>query len=531
MLTGDYYLAGKVTDPDGKPLQNASVRLEETGEKDPSRPSHTSAQTDNEGKFRLDGLFDDIVTVSVSHSMSSYKIFEFQQTNRDDAVFVLDPADISNSMARTNEDIREKLMASEEVKEGKVAIPDPFEKPLAVIRKKGTAPITIDGDLAEWKALNTEIIPIEFGDPVINRKFNRDKFEHNPKKEDLSVSFQCFVDDHTFYIGVMVTDDIIKFGLNRYGVPFWEDCVEIYFFDDDDTYNGAGGQIFGDGQIWIAAEKDGTIKFEGKDSITKLSKIPYIWDALGARAAIKQHPQGYDVEIAVPLEFLVYSGWEYGRDKGMNIRVYDRDGDVPYLTGLSSMLEWAASPDDDYGLVTYEETDSEPAPPPFRPKHFDTVTAILEHLRDENWSEAELLLSELGDDRLSKPLKAMVLEKTQKKEEHFNTLIEIAQSSPNTSVSEWALSSIYTQSRRLEQYGDTGKVIDKLKKVLELSARNSMYYQIKLQLGKCYLQDGDNKKAKEVVEELLAAVDLPVHDPGSRITSEAKMLLSSLKSY
>ena len=77
--------------------------------------------------------------------------------------------------------------------------------------------------------MNNEIVPIEHGDPVINRKFNRKKFEHNPKKEDLSLSFQCYIDDHTFYIGVMVTDDIIMFELNRYGVPFWKTALKFSF--------------------------------------------------------------------------------------------------------------------------------------------------------------------------------------------------------------------------------------------------------------------------------------------------------------
>ena len=85
--------------------------------------------------------------------------------------------------------------------------------------------------------------------------------------------------------------------------------------------------------------------------------------------------------------------------------------------------------------------------------------------------------------------------------------------------------------KKIRAIPDTGKIIEQLKKVLDISERNNIYYKIKLQLGKCYLQDGKFEKAKEVVEELLASVDLPAHDPGSRLASDAKILLSSLQSY
>ena len=86
---------------------------------------------------------------------------------------------------------------------------------------------------------------------------------------------------------------------------------------------------------------------------------PGIWDALGAKLAVKREAAGFRAEIAIPIEVL---GW---RSNGastealsLNIRVYGHDSD-----GVSTAAQWATDPHgtSDYshellGSVTFSST-------------------------------------------------------------------------------------------------------------------------------------------------------------------------------
>ena len=91
LIKADAYLAGKVVDTDGKPIEGAWVMVR--GEEDSfSSYQYPSTHTNVHGEFELTRIKDPIVSVDVIHDRN-YKIFENIAVNQRDLVFTLTPAD------------------------------------------------------------------------------------------------------------------------------------------------------------------------------------------------------------------------------------------------------------------------------------------------------------------------------------------------------------------------------------------------------------------------------------------------------
>ena len=91
LIKGDGYLAGKVVDADGKPINRATVRVE--AEEDFSGYIYTSTSTNALGEFELKHIKDPIVSIYVGNRRD-YKIFKDIAVNQRDVVFALTPADV-----------------------------------------------------------------------------------------------------------------------------------------------------------------------------------------------------------------------------------------------------------------------------------------------------------------------------------------------------------------------------------------------------------------------------------------------------
>ena len=189
----------------------------------------------------------------------------------------------------------------------------------------GSNQITVDGNLSEWQSIGAE--------PARLVRGSRDSLQRAgrlspPSEQNLSAILQCAADNDFFYLAVAVRDDKLDFSNNTFPGLWSRDCLEVLFF-------GNRGRIRS-GQILITLDSDGSLIVGGSDPIAE-RKYPYIWESLGARAALKTTSTGYTVELAVPLSVLEWSGWTGNRLRGMNVRVYDRD----YPQKEKYLVEWS----------------------------------------------------------------------------------------------------------------------------------------------------------------------------------------------
>ena len=91
LVKADGYLAGKVVDPDGQPIERAWVTIK--GEEAPfSGYRHSPARTDVHGEFELRRIKDPVVSLHVSNKKYR-KTFDDIAANQRDLVFALTPAD------------------------------------------------------------------------------------------------------------------------------------------------------------------------------------------------------------------------------------------------------------------------------------------------------------------------------------------------------------------------------------------------------------------------------------------------------
>ncbi|MBC8460385.1 MAG: carboxypeptidase regulatory-like domain-containing protein, partial [Deltaproteobacteria bacterium] len=86
LVKADRFLAGKVLDADGNPIQGASVHVDSDDEA--SGHVNVGTSTNAQGEFRLRNLLDEKVPIYVGRGRL-YKVFGDVETNQDDLIFVL----------------------------------------------------------------------------------------------------------------------------------------------------------------------------------------------------------------------------------------------------------------------------------------------------------------------------------------------------------------------------------------------------------------------------------------------------------
>jgi hypothetical protein len=187
-------------------------------------------------------------------------------------------------------------------------------------RVAGAAPITIDGDFSDWNGLNVLPAVIVGINSVSQTGLPRDN-------TDLSAAFRCILDDKYLYIAVQVTDDVLVFGEEPVGTPFWDDCAEVMMYGPSTGLTPL--------KIWVSRDKYGKVRLEGRESFEKKS-YPGIWDNQGVSAALRPGNGGYGVEVMIPRSVPESIGWQDGQPLRMNVAVYDDD------TGgrFESILQW-----------------------------------------------------------------------------------------------------------------------------------------------------------------------------------------------
>ena len=472
LVAGDRFLAGVVRDPGGKPVPGANLSVSD----DSQGRTGVHASADSEGKFRLEKLSHAEETVEVYTRDGRYKTFPNVETNRDGVVFTLDPAPQPNS----------PLQAAAATPS---SAPPHIGAPYPVKVAAGKAAIVVDGSLADWTAPGAKVEPVRYGDPVNLAKIQKTT---SPEPADLAMEFQCRADKDFVYFAVKVTDDKLRFGYNCFENPFWDDGIEFLFYGDQKAeYTG---------QISISAEKDGALKLEGRDPVTN-EKYPYFWQAVGVKAALKQRAGGYDVELAVPWSVLSRLGWKKGSLTGMNLLAYDRDSEKPSLSGIGGLLEWAASPDETYGLLAF---DSIPSPEGlYTSESSDTVYAVLENIKNSEWAKAETALAAAGNGLWVKPMLAIVQKKAGERDRYLQTFIEAAKTAPNPSVAGWAVEQIYIDLRIHERQGKEDDTKVRYDDLLQLTMSDNLRMDISLAVGRNYLMSGEFEKSRQILDTLM----------------------------
>ena len=202
-------------------------------------------------------------------------------------------------------------------------------------RIEGNAPMSIDGDFADWDGFSVIPIPISQVNSLSQNGLPRNA-------NDLTASFRCVSDDTALYIAVNVTDDILTFGEEPAGIPFLDDCVEMLFYSSQPGLSPL--------KIWVSGDKNGGVRLEGREPMENKS-YPFIWSKRGILAALKKNDAGYHVEVMIPKSVLALAGWGSGEAVRMNMGVYDDDNGGTF----ESIIQWADIPALGYNEIGFDE--------------------------------------------------------------------------------------------------------------------------------------------------------------------------------
>ncbi len=502
---GNRFLAGKVVDSSGKPVPNISLHIQVESYGDPI----TNAGTDANGAFRFDFLPDATVTVEASWNPNpgdrmGYRTQRFPNlaTNRTDAVLVIDTV----------------LVGKEASVSGKV-VPPPIGAPYAASRSTGTSRLAVDGDLSDWTAVKAVPARITDPDPDV---LQRSGYDASMGPGEFNAEFRCCADRDFVYFAVRVADDTLRFGDARFEFPFQDDGVEFQLFGDAKPVHS--------GQIHITAEHDGKVKIEGRDPIT-YEKYPYLWTALGVKAALKQRAGGYDVEVAVPWSVLGWSGWGKGRLMGVNVLVYDRDGPLTRPYGVQEYyIEWAANPDDKYGVIAFDDAPDENAMKGlFQTPDAARIRTILDKVKASKWDEALAGIAAAGNAPWCAPMRAIVMSKTQTKpEETVRAFMEIARTATSPSVVSWAVESAYYRAFNYGREGTSSEMEAIYAEMAGMRLPADMAFTIRLAQAKSAFANGRYDKAKTIAEGILRDSKAGTVGTEARIVRQTRELVEAL---
>ncbi|MFC1509367.1 carboxypeptidase regulatory-like domain-containing protein [Candidatus Omnitrophota bacterium] len=490
LAKGTHCIAGKVVDNDGNPIEKVHVSpdysIRDNGQ------TISSVRTDSEGRFRLENIAENTMSLDATHKDYKYTQIKNIQTDSVDIVFVMD-----------NKSLMKENRLSDDVS-------SPLE-PFAVHREHGEAAISVDGILSDWEGCAAETIDIRGINPDI-----QESVFHIPVNDDeLSATARILSDDSYIYIAVDVTDDEPVPNNRPFSQVWSDDCVEMVFYGDMKEKREA--------VLQIAADNKGGTRFEGHIPSTE-EKCPYLWEELGAQVVLRQTKAGYAVECAIPWSVLDYGGWEKERLMGMNIRVYDLD-----RKELSrNMVEWATVPGMSYRELSFTDgggvKDNS-----YRAEHCDAVFDFFELINAGEWDGVEQKLDSFGDGFWTQPLRAIVYQ-CMNNEEGYNTVMSrILREADDDYVSDWILAVLFDKASRLESSGQYEKAAALLEPVIDRCPRTRNRFDAHLLLGSCYVNISKYYDARRHLREVVnAGQELENIFGGARTRASAEKIIESL---
>ena len=435
---------------------------------------------------------------------------------------------------------------------------------------EGKAPISIDGELSDWSFVNVTSAQIEWFDP---------KWGTPENDSDLSASFTCFHDAYNLYVAVMVKDESFITEQNIFGLSWYDDSVEIYI---DGNINPVLEEGFdnNDAKIRISMDTTGKTVLEGLSQPSKIG-FPYMWEAIGVRAALKQSNDGYVVEASIPYKVLGWDQWKTGRLMGMNVHVID-DDDGGQNDGF---IGWASDPDYTYFvstksfnqvaftkpvnisgtvqsgqveiskdqpqeiMVVIESSDQD--------QNYDDIFSVLNQFKRQTfhgeYNTAMSILSTQNEKPWILALSGLVQSTNNKYMECIKTYSQLIDKSQDKSVCLWAGLEIgrtyknlgenikaedefdsllfslqdnwvaeFEFIQKLERAGAYRVVIKLLKNLINASEKEEILANARLALARNYFYIGDYDNATQLTKELIN------QNVDSKITLDAQMILLSI---
>lgn len=298
------------------------------------------------------------------------------------------------------------------------------------------ARIAIDGRLADWDS-RIQAIPVSWRDPLLSAPGGADR--------DAAAILRCFADAGAVYLAVTVDAPEAVFASVPYGEAWRNDAVEFYFSAGDD-----GGSKPPAGSIRISADGKGNTIAEGfvaagTGDLRRRFGFPFLWEALGVRAALERRPDGYTVEMALPREAV---GWTHREGSGrykLNVRVFHAGAQSP----ASWVLGWSedpynTSPESDEFYTSIRFTPASPverlwpAADSSRPLRAIVLEA-LDRLADFDPAGALSLLVPAGDDFRVWPMLASTYLAAGQPSQALGVLSGIIASGTSGQASIWAM--------------------------------------------------------------------------------------------
>ena len=157
-------------------------------------------------------------------------------------------------------------------------------------------PITVDGYLDDWSLGPGELLDRYTADYVHPRGA--------PEPDDNSALVWAAWTPTMLYLAAHVTDDVLIADSN----DIWRDDSLEFAFDGDLDFSLAG-----------VDDHTFTIAIDGR--VTNWGTIP----VLDIERAVEIVPDGYVVELGIPLEMFQVSNWGTGKEMGFTIGLHDDD--------------------------------------------------------------------------------------------------------------------------------------------------------------------------------------------------------------
>lgn len=476
LAKGNNFLSGKVFDPEGNPLENAYVGLE--NQEQESGLISMGSTTDKTGNFSLKDITSQSVDIYVRHPSFGSKKFGGVTVNKKDAVLKMDPV----------------VKKPEVVKKNTVS-PDSYD----TILLKGIAPVKIDGDLSDWS--NLDIKPAKLTDVnpyIIYYSVEKKSFNAPETESDLSAEFWVFGDSNYLYAAFSVTDDDVLFTNQQYNNCCGaDDTVLLWFFNNS--------QQKGVTYINVGSESNGKTTLDGREPIS-FWHSPYLMSAMGVQAALKKRPGGYDAEYAIPWSYLNLGDVDKETFVGIFARVYDRDASDGNSCAMQ-VVEWPLNGEDDNVEIKFVEKtipgETQSNAQKYKSQELDKIVPILKNIKAMEFDKAEKQLKSAGNGKWVKPLLAQVYQQSGKYDEAVALYLELIKSADDNPVRWWYQENIMDISQIYANQGKNDKAIMCFNSITDQSFKYATHWDPRIELARIYLMNGDYVKAEQSVQKFL----------------------------
>ncbi len=193
--------------------------------------------------------------------------------------------------------------------------PTPTTLARSLTSRQVSVPPTIDGNLGEWTQPESAVVKTGAADTIT--------FQPNPPAADISAEVRSFWDGDYLYFAVSVTDD-----------KLYQDSDQVWHDDSVELgIDGANDQVGSQ-----ADDHQLTVTEDGRLAELGTLLAPEVRATF--KVATRQRSGGYDVEIAVPRDYLAAGALDPGKVLGFTIGLNDDDDGGKRESQSDNHLVW-----------------------------------------------------------------------------------------------------------------------------------------------------------------------------------------------